>query len=167
MFGGKTTELIQRAKRNHGLNFNHSLDSRYGVSGIFSHTGEHLPCVSISSLREIMSHPSYKNTKYIYIDEFQFFEDSHNIILDMVEIDEKHVTCAGLLVDTKRTPFGHLLSLIPLSDTYVEKKGICCEKSCLDTGVFVLNSNLTKNCIEVGVTQYKLFCRYHYLKVNE
>jgi len=167
MFGGKTTELIRRAKKVPGLIFNHALDSRYGVSGIFTHTGECLQCISIHSLWDIVSNPNYQTAKHIYIDEFQFFDESTNIILKMVEIDNKHVTCSGLLIDTKRASFGHMLSLIPLADTYVEKKGVCCEKSCLDTGVFVSNSNKIESSVQVGSDQYKLFCRYHYLKLND
>jgi len=167
MFGGKTTELIKRAKENPGLNFNHNMDLRYGEHGIFSHSGEYIQCVPISSLEEIFRTPNYESTKHIYIDEYQFFKDSTSIIQRMVEEDNKIVTCSGLLVDTNRVPFGKLLSLVPFSDTYVEKKGTCCEKTCLNPGLFVTNRNTTESCIDVGVDQYRLFCRYHYLKVNE
>jgi thymidine kinase len=167
MFGGKTSELIKRAKENPGLIFNHKLDMRYGECGIFSHSGEYLQCVSISSLEEIPSTPNYECTKHIYIDEFQFFKDSISIIQRMVEDDNKIVTCSGLLVDTNRVPFGNLLYLVPLSDTYVEKKGICCEKTCLKPGLFVTNKNTKESCVNVGFEQYILLCRYHYLKVNQ
>ena len=169
MFSGKTTRLIQKInmlKENNAslLVFNHSNDARYNSNGSFisSHDNNHIQCVFINHLNEILQHCDYRNSKYILIDEGQFFTNIQKTILQIVEKDEKHLIIAGLLTDFNRNKFGELLDIVPFADSVDFKYSRClhCDKK----GVFSVKHSKSTKVLDVGSgDKYYPACRYHYL----
>ncbi len=163
MFSGKTTELLKRISKNQGMYVNHKLDIRYNTDSITSHDGNTISCISIDDISDVFEYPEYKNNAYIYLEEVQFFDDLKNVVLKMVEQDNKIVHCAGLLVDIHRNKFGELLDLVPHANTIDMKSGIC--SVCLDNCAIYTSNKVNSDASKVDVTtnNYKALCRHHYL----
>ena len=174
MFSGKTTRLIELFYEynvnNNILIFNHCIDQRYSKEAfITTHNLEKVVCNQIDRLDQIKLHPNYKQTNIVMIDEIQFFNDVKTIIMDMVEIDNKHVIIAGLLTDADRNVFGDMIDLIPYADVYEQKYSKCyfCDTH---KGLFTLRKTQSNCVVDVGSSdKYISVCRehykrYHYLK---
>lgn len=174
MFSGKTTRLIELFyEYNHNkqiLIFNHYIDKRYNKEAfITTHNLEKITCNQIEHLDQIKLHPDYEHTNIIMIDEVQFFTDVKDIVLKMVEIDNKHVIIAGLLTDTDRNVFGSMIDLIPYADIHEQKYSKCyfCDTK---KGIFTLRKTQSNSVVDVGASdKYISVCRdhykrYHYLK---
>lgn len=174
MFSGKTTRLIElfheyNNKRGHNeiLIFNHRIDKRYNKEAfITTHNLDKIVCNQIEHLNEIKTNQNYEHTSLIIIDEIQFFTDVKNMILEMVETDNKHVIIAGLLTDTDRNVFGNLIDLIPYADVYEQKYSKCyfCD---INKGLFTLRKTQSNCVVEVGSSdKYIPVCRDHYKKYH-
>ena len=174
MFSGKTTRLIELFYENNNKNimiFNHNIDNRYNKeSFITTHNLEKIKCNQIENIHDIEKNNEYNNTDVIMIDEIQFFCDIKDIIMKMVDVDNKHVIIAGLLTDANRNIFGNMIDLIPYADVYEQKYSKCyfCD---INKGIFTLRKIESKNIIDVGSSdKYISVCRdhfnkYHYLKI--
>lgn len=200
MFSGKTTELIRRASR-HAVSeqftptekselliikHSHDLQRTDNASVLRSHTGQTMPCVSVSNLKDIPE-SCIENAKYIFIEEGQFFQDLFSTVLEWVEhLDpekRKHVTVAGLDGDIHRVPFGQIIDLVPYCSNIQKLSAICVgcihnyhiqkDRSILHTDapftyqkVKILESPAkSKNVIHVGDQhEYEPLCRNCYLK---
>ncbi len=133
MFAGKTTTLIEEAKkvrREESLRINHSINIRYnekhGGNIFCSHDEQVLgDVINLDNLCDITKLDRYKDAKYIFIEELQFFADALEAIVTMVECDGKWVVAAGLDGTYLREPFGDVLKLIPYSDNTVKLLAKC------------------------------------------
>ena len=95
--------------------------------------------------------------------KIQFFKDAFEIINKVVDKDNKVVVAAGLVSDFNREPFGDVLRLIPLSDTFVQLQALCsrCKDGTLASFTKRNTTNKEKELVgSFGV--YEAVCRYHY-----
>lgn len=170
MFSGKTTELLRQIERVELLNkpflvFSSHLDNRYGTNILSSHTKITYPCNPIKSLHEIIQHKDYNNTKYIFIDEFQFFVNTTPIYL-MLNKDHKHIFLSGLIIDKDLNYFGDLYKFIPVADNITHLKALCIECGDGTEAIFTkqINNKKDNQVIDVGnKDKYISVCRKHYL----
>lgn len=171
MFSGKTSTLINLYNQFQPsvLVFNHSYDTRYDSNNnsVTTHDQIKIPCNSILCLSDILRHPNFQSTKFIMIDEIQFFTNIKTHVLQLVERYNKYVVLSGLMIDINRNPFGELAELVPLSDRFDHKLSRCFY--CDTEGLFTIKKNA--DCVEIidvgSSDKYYAVCRYHYLNKNE
>ena len=173
MFSGKSTTLLNIIKRNKFAGtptfcVTSAFDTRWNDKevSITSHTGEKCAASSTTLLTDIKSNPSYKSAKCIIIEEAQFFTDLKEFVLDAVEVDGKHVICAGLDGDFSRKPFGQILDLIPYSNFVTKLHAKCtrCKENALFT--FRKSDKNTNQVMVAGADEYEALCRKHYLELS-
>lgn len=135
MFSGKSTELIQCAKRYRiaGIDvqiFKPSIDTRYSQEHVTSHDKLQMEAVYVNSVEE-MKRKTLPRTKVIGIDEVQFFESSIiDACTDYVN-QGKIVLAAGLHKDFRDEYFAfrdgvkNMSELIRVADELVFPKAIC------------------------------------------
>jgi thymidine kinase len=168
MFAGKSTAMLNIIKRNQYLGIStfcitSSLDTRYAKDTITSHTLESYPAHSVKNLKDLINLEEYNKATHVIIEEAQFFSDLKEFVLDAVEIQEKHVICAGLNGDSERRPFGQILDLIPYCN-FVTKLNAKCTR-CSDKGLFTfrVSGSATEQVFVAGADKYEALCRKHYL----
>ncbi len=130
MFSGKSEELVKRLRRFKIAKlcvkvFNHSIDTRYSKSKIFSHAKDNWKATSVSKPDEMIKKVT-KRTNVVIIDEAQFFDSSLlKVIEDFVKKDII-VIAAGLDTDFRGEPFGVMSQLLAVADGEVLKlKSVC------------------------------------------
>ena len=173
MFSGKTTRLIElfyeyNNKGNNEISiFNHSIDKRYNKEAfITTHNLDKIVCNQIEHLDEIRTNRNYEQSNIIIIDEIQFFTNVKDIVLKMVEMDNKYVIIAGLLTDADRNVFGNMIDLIPYADVHEQKYSKCyfCD---INKGLFTLRKTHSNSVVDVGASdKYISVCRAHYKKYH-
>ena len=105
------------------------------------------------------------NINTIFIDEGQFFDDLVNIVRILVENYKINVVVSGLDGDSNRNKFGHILDLIPLSNTCTKINASCI--MCLDgtPAPFSFRKTNENEQILIGAgDSYMSLCRKHYLE---
>jgi thymidine kinase len=129
MFCGKTEELIRRVRRALIARqtvqvFKPSIDMRYGVESVTSHTGQTIVAQPIPAARDILSLMDPATT-VVAIDEAQFFDPA---IVDVVrELVQRglRVIIAGLDMDFRGEPFGPMPELLARADDVTKLHAIC------------------------------------------
>jgi thymidine kinase len=105
----------------------------------------------------------------IFIDEGQFFEDLVPAVKILVEQHNINVVVTGLDGDSNRNKFGHILDLIPFSNTCTKINAACI--MCLDgtpAPFSYRKTNQNKDQILIGAADsYMSLCRKHYLELSE
>ena len=172
MYAGKSTELIRRINRYKFLGcnvlcINHSINCRYGSTNIITHNKEEFTeCHSIDNLdmlynKELIT--LYKEADVIIIEEIQFFKGAYDIIKNIVDIDKKVVIAAGLVSDFNREPFGDVLKLIPLADTFEQLTALCSRCKDGTPACFTKRNSTNKEKELVGsFGVYEAVCRFHF-----
>lgn len=137
MFSGKTEWIINVYNKYIELDnykilvINNLLDIRYSKDEVVSHSGYRIPCFRIKELKNLFSDKNINLDDYnvILINEAQFFEDLLPFVSNMLERN-KNVYVSGLDGDFRQNKFGHILDLIPLSDSIIKLKANCmnCKK---------------------------------------
>jgi thymidine kinase len=132
MFSGKTTELIRICKQYQSidkkiLSVNYCNDRRYDeIGNICSHNQEVFQTtLSLSDLRELLSHPNLEDFDVIMIDEVQFLKNALQIIKVLVEEMGKIVITSGLDGDYLQQPFGEVCQLIVFADKFTKLNAVC------------------------------------------
>lgn len=174
MYAGKSTELIRMINRFKFLNYNilcinHSINSRYGSNNITTHNKDEMKnCVIMKTLKKIneddVLKEAYDKCDVVVIEEVQFFKDAYNDIKKMVEEDNKIVVAAGLTSDFNREPFGDVLKLITIADTYEALTALCTQ--CRDGTPAQFTKRRTSDKEKELVGSYGIYeavCRFHYL----
>ena len=174
MYAGKSTELIRMINRFKFLNYNilcinHSINSRYGSNNITTHNKDEMKnCVIMKTLKKIneddVLKEAYDKCDVVVIEEVQFFKDAYNDIKKMVEEDNKIVVVAGLTSDFNREPFGDVLKLITIADTYEALTALCTQ--CRDGTPAQFTKRRTSDKEKELVGSYGIYeavCRFHYL----
>lgn len=129
MFSGKTEELIRRinrvkiAKRNIMI-FKPSLDSRYSVCDIVSHTRNSSQATPVQSSR-VIANTVTEDVDVVAIDEAQFFDHDLVNVVNSLASAGKRVIIAGLDMDYMGQPFGPMPDLMAIADDVYKCRAIC------------------------------------------
>ena len=166
MYSGKTTEILRIVNSLKHINekpiiVKPKIDNRYSENKICTHNKQEYECQTIENLSDFKS---YSNTKYIIIEEAQFFKDLLFFVIDQVEIKGKNVIVVGLDGDSDRENFGEIHKLFPLCDEIIKLKAYC--SICKDgtRAIFSKRISEKKDKILVGSEgDYIAVCRKCYL----
>jgi thymidine kinase len=135
---------------------------------IISHNFDKEHCIVLNQMKEIYNHNLY-GIDTIFIDEGQFFEDLVEVVKKLVEVDNKNVVVTGLDGDSNRNKFGHILELIPFSNTCIKINAACI--MCLDGTSAPFSYRMKKSNQEqilIGSgDNYMSLCRKHYIECDE
>jgi thymidine kinase len=177
MFSGKTTRILEIynhysyiQKRIIVINF--AEDKRYHETMLSTHDHKMIPCVLEIDLKDMWTNPNNKNytqirnSDVILINEGQFFRHLKEIVIDMVEVNNKTVYICGLDGDFKRNKFGEILDLLPFCDNVVKLKSLC--SLCRNGKRALFSHRVTEETgqVSIGSDNYKPLCRSCYLEKN-
>ena len=167
MFAGKTTRLIEYANhclsqdKANGLIVKHASDTRYtSTSNLQTHSKTTIPCFCLNNLQLIIDSDDYKQCRYVFIDEGQFFPDLLKSTMHMVEEHGKHVYIAALETDYKREQFYQVCMLCSLAE-HVERLQAKCSY-CLRKAIFSQKKDWNDMNHIGGEELYESVCRCHY-----
>lgn len=172
MFAGKSTEAMRRIRDLEKENvaccvITSYIDRRYDSTGmsICTHYGDKIPAEGLKNLIGALKLRTFLAATHVFIEEAQFFPDLYTVVKTMVETHKKKVFVFGLDGDAERKPFGQVLDLIPLADTYTKLLASC--KLCKEPtpAMFTMKRMSTGEgqiCIG-GEELYLPVCRKHYL----
>lgn len=129
MFCGKTEELIRRVRRAIIARqtvqvFKPSLDTRYGVEHITSHTGQVIEAQPVASAAEIAAAVEHTTT-VVAVDEVQFFDREIVPLVQGLAARGIRVICAGLDMDFRGEPFGAMPELMCIAEEVMKLHAIC------------------------------------------
>ena len=174
MFAGKSTKLfniINNIKKDESfLIIKHISDQRYNsnLTTIITHDQKTMDCISLDKLLNIFNNQKYINSKYIFIDEGQFFSDINNFIEIALEKDKKNIYITGLNGDSNRKPFYNISKMISIADK-VDILHSKCNYCSENKGIFTLrdtSKNKQKKILVGDDKIYKSVCRKHYIQYN-
>lgn len=170
MFAGKSSFMIQKINEliNSGISeqeilaINHSSDSRYDTGKICSHNGKKIDSITTNTLNSIFN--KFANSKYIFIDEGQFFSDLYISIKNMINTfhQGKIIYISGLDGDYNQLPFKQsgILDLIPLAITIIKLTANC--SNCNNKAPYTKRLIQSDQTILVGGADvYQPVCLYH------
>lgn len=130
MFCGKTEELIRRVRRaiiakQKVKVFKPSIDDRYGIQSVTSHTGQTVEAIPVPSARHILELAN-GGTTVVAIDEAQFFDDAVvNVVQELADKHNIRVIVAGLDLDFRAEPFGPMPYLLSIAEDVTKLRAIC------------------------------------------
>jgi len=129
MFSGKTEELIRRVRRAHYAHqrtqvFKSSLDNRYGVATINSHSEQAIEAIAVEKPGDIPTHLE-SDTHVVAIDEAQFFDGSLVAVCRQLVGEGRRVIVAGLDLDFRGEPFGSIPALLAMAEQIDKLHAIC------------------------------------------
>ena len=175
MFSGKTTTLIQcyenlkslvnkYERRGAPIVINYMGDTESTEHRLISHDHATIDCISTYSLSSLWSdtqNPNYKllqDSKFILINEAQFFEDLFEVVLAMLK-SQKHVYIYGLDADSNQKKFGQIWDLIPYADSVKKLTANCSECGSKDAIFTYRTSNSNTEQVFIGAAYYTSLCR--------
>ncbi len=172
MFCGKTEELIRRVRRAIIAKqkikvFKPSLDDRYGIQNITSHTGQTVAAVPVLDSSEILEFAN-GGTTVVAIDEAQFFDGGIvGVVQELVDKFNIRVIIAGLDLDFRGQPFGAMPQLLSIAEEVVKLHAICvvCGENASRTQRLVNGAPASYHdpIILVGAQEsYEARCRLHH-----
>ncbi|MDO4710384.1 MAG: thymidine kinase [Peptostreptococcaceae bacterium] len=171
MYSGKSEELIRRLKRakiakQEVLVFKPSIDDRYSMEDVISHSGIKIQAVAICDLADVWDHIT-PQTQVVGFDEVQFFET--NIVKVVIELADRgiRVICAGLDMDFKAEPFGVIPELMARAEFVDKLQAVCviCGQPATRTQRIIDGkpAKYDDPVIMVGATEsYEARCRGHH-----
>lgn len=173
MFAGKSTKLFNiienlKEKNESFLLIKHISDERYNsnTTNIITHDKKIMDCIGLDRLLNIIGDEKYINSKYIFIDEGQFFPDIIKFIDIALEKDYKNIYITGLNGDSNRKPFHNISKLISVADKVNILQSKC--NYCANKGIFTLRTVHKQKKILIGDDKiYKSVCRNHYVQYND
>ena len=129
MFSGKTEELIRRVKRAQIARqkvqvFKPSIDTRYHVDRVTSHSGANLSAVVVGSAEELLARVE-PDTAVVAIDEVQFFDPAIARVCSELADRSRRVIVAGLDTDFRGEPFGPMPLLMAQAELVDKLQAIC------------------------------------------
>ena len=172
MFCGKTEELIRRVRRAIIAKqkikvFKPSLDNRYGIQNITSHTGQTVAAIPVAGSSEILQCAN-GDTTVVAIDEAQFFDGGIvSVVQELVDKFDIRVIIAGLDLDFRGEPFGAMPQLLSIAEEVVKLHAICvvCGENASRTQRLVDGAPASYHdpIILVGAQEsYEARCRQHH-----
>ncbi len=172
MFCGKTEELIRRARRaiiakQEIQVFKPSLDDRYGIEHVTSHTGQIIEAQPVSKPSHILDQlrPS---TTVVAMDEVQFFDETIVEVIQQLTAKGIRTILAGLDTDFRGEPFGSMPQLMCIAEDVTKLHAICviCGEEACRTQRLVNGQPAHYNdpIIMVGAQEaYEARCRQHHV----
>ncbi|MBW4435753.1 MAG: thymidine kinase [Pleurocapsa minor GSE-CHR-MK-17-07R] len=171
MFCGKTEELIRRVRRSMIAKkqvqvFKPSVDDRYGVESVTSHTGQTVNAVPVPHAQDILTHLA-PDTRVIAIDEAQFFDDGISHVVNELAERGIRVIVAGLDMDFRGEPFGAMPVLMARAEEVTKLHAICmvCGEQACRTQRIVNGrpANFHDPVVLIGASErYEARCRQHH-----
>ena len=168
MYAGKTTKLIETYEEclNNDENvvvLTHSTENRYSVDKLSTHDQKKISCFKCDSIKSFISEhiDAIKESKFILIDEGQFFTDLMEILYLVNELN-RNVFVFGLDGDFKRNKFGQISDLISHCDRIEKLHAVCgnCSKPAIFSDRIVTSS--TEQVLVGSQDMYKPLCRECY-----
>ncbi|MEP7271039.1 MAG: thymidine kinase [Acidobacteriota bacterium] len=129
MFSGKSEELIRRLRRAQIARqkvqiFKPTIDERYSLSQIVSHSEMRIESTVVASAGEILSLVDL-HTDVVGIDEGQFFELDLVRVVNQLADQGKRVIIAGLDMDYLGRPFEPMPQLLAIAEDITKTRAIC------------------------------------------
>lgn len=172
MFCGKTEELIRRVRRamiarQNVQVYKPSIDDRFGVERVTSHTGQTVEALPIRDPGEILS-TLEPNTTVVAIDETQFFSNDIIQVVQALAARNIRVIVAGLDMDFRGEPFGPMPELMSRAEEVTKLHAICvvCGEEACRTQRIVNGepARYSDPIILVGASErYEARCRTHHM----
>jgi len=162
MFSGKSEELIRRLNRARIARlkvqvFKPSIDNRYSVEEIASHSGLKHMSIPVAGSRDILEHIE-KEVDVVGIDEGQFFD------MELLEVANElasrgiRVIIAGLDQDYTGKPFEPMPQLLSIAEFITKTHAICVR--CGSTANYSQRTFESEELVEVGAGgKYEARCR--------
>lgn len=184
MYAGKSTELLRHIRTHRFLNrsmyvVNHEWNMRYNVRGVSTHSGETFQdCVHTMYLLQCEMDVAFVNSKYVFIEELQFFPDAVETVTRWVNQYHKCVYAAALNGDYLQVGFGTITPLYAQADEIQHVTSFCgyCNDGTRAPFTYKVQSNHVVNSedmndaggcnkvVEVGgKDMYVAVCRRHYI----
>jgi thymidine kinase len=171
MFSGKTDELIRRlvratiAKQKVQV-FKPSIDIRYAVEKVASHTGSTFDAIPVQKASEIPARLE-KDTTVVGLDEVQFFDPEIVVVAQELASRGIRVIAAGLDMDFRGEPFGSIPELMAKAEVVLKLHAICmvCGDDASRTQRLVNGKPARYNepVVIVGASElYEARCRLHH-----
>ena len=101
-----------------------AINSRDEEHFICSRRGVKEKAIKTYTSSEIIHHVSEED-KFIFIDEFQFYDDNITTIVRELLAMNKIVYCAGLDLDFAERPWANTVELYPLADKVIKLNSVC------------------------------------------
>jgi thymidine kinase len=172
MFCGKTEELIRRTRRaiiakQEVQVFKPSIDDRYGIERVTSHTGLVIEAQPVSKPSHILDH-LHPGTTVIAVDEVQFFDETIVEVIEQLTAKGIRTILAGLDTDFRGEPFGAMPQLMCIAEDVTKLHAICvvCGEEACRTQRLVNGqpANYDDPIIMVGAQEaYEARCREHHI----
>ena len=129
MFCGKSEELIRRSRRaviaKQELQvFKPSIDDRYSILHVSSHSGQNIEAKAIFKAHEILENIA-SNTTVVAVDEVQFFDPEIVTVAQELAARGIRVILAGLDMDFRGEPFGPIPQLLSIAEDVTKLHAIC------------------------------------------
>ena len=162
MFSGKSEELIRRLNRARIARqkvqvFKPSIDARYSVEEIASHSGQKHDSSAVDSAAELRDQVR-ADTQVVGIDEGQFFDAGLVDVVNELANSGVRVIIAGLDQDYTGVPFEPMPQLLCIAE-YITKIHAICVK-CGATANYTQRTIESDARVEVGASdKYEARCR--------
>jgi len=171
MFCGKTEELIRRLRRATIARqtvqaFKPSIDVRYAVEKVKSHSGAEFQAQPVGSSAQVLENLK-PGTTVVAIDEAQFFDPGIVGVVQALAERGIRVIIAGLDTDFRGEPFGPMPELMAKAEVVDKLHAICmiCGESACRTQRLVNGQPAKYNdpVVIVGAAEmYEARCRQHH-----
>jgi thymidine kinase len=128
MFSGKTEEMIRRMRRakiaqQSTIVFKPSVDDRYDVNDVVSHSDARISSILVKTAREIEEQSA--SYQVVGIDEAQFIEGDLPGVVRRIANRGKRVIIAGLDTDYRGVPFEPMPTLICEAEFMTKLMAVC------------------------------------------
>jgi thymidine kinase len=128
MFSGKTEELIRRLNRaryatQRVVVFKPSVDTRYAVGDVVSHSELRFPCLAVDTASQILRQVG--DAQVVGIDEAQFFDGSLVGVVETLANEGRRVVVAGLDQDYRGRPFEPMPELMAVAEYVTKTLAVC------------------------------------------
>jgi thymidine kinase len=173
MFSGKSEELIRRLKRaqiarQKVIALKSSLDDRYGLETIASHSGIHLESAIVASPSDVLRIVEEKQVEVVGIDEVQWFDPGIIEVAEYLAGKGVRVILAGLDQDFRGEPFGPMPELLALAEEVTKLTAVCmvCGRPATRTQRIVNGrpARYDDPVVMVGAAEsYEARCREHHV----
>jgi thymidine kinase len=174
MFSGKSSRLIELIRLYKTLDYNMliikpDIDSRYDSTSIATHTRDTESCITVprSSLSDMKTHDALRSVRVIAIDEGQFFTGLYDFVRYCLDECRLHIYVAGLAGDASRSPFGEIISLVPICTKIEWLQALCIQCKDGTPGVYSKRIGITstnESQIQVGnQDKYESVCHKHFM----
>ncbi|HWQ21459.1 MAG TPA: thymidine kinase [Clostridia bacterium] len=173
MFSGKSEELIRRLKRaqiarQKVIALKSSLDDRYGLETITSHSGFRLESAVVACPSDVFRIVEERQVEVVGIDEVQFFDPAIIEVAEYLAGTGVRVILAGLDQDFRGEPFGPMPDLLSLAEEVTKLTAVCmvCGKPATRTQRIVNGrpARYDDPVVMVGAAEsYEARCREHHV----